>query len=904
MLPGIPHARTFRVLSVLILGLVVLSSLPFQPAQAQLIGEFEFFDNTQGNFADGTFQRTSVSADVATIGEDVRGATQLAPAGVLLPWRPLNNQLPSASDSGGLFDFGLVALGKYLFTVVGSDPAITQGGGRSDKVYSAEVDQRAGVLVTNPTSGEIWRSFTVPAGPVNQNIDCTGVDISARTRAAVAAVEAPAARQAQGVLGYIYIVGGSAFDLACEGDITASLVQIGTVNTTGAITGWSTLPANAVPNAFTTAGVPAEFLGLEGAMATIVRTSGSPSKTFLYVLGGISINPYDFLNPNNITRQAIYTEIDLNTGALRNPTNPGASSVWARANADGMPLPPGKPGLRNGTAVSTQVTRQVLDNTTNPPSAATVTREAIFVAGGCFDADAGCSDLNPFVYRADVDPATGQLTWTGTPGVGSPTGVQVGLEARTGQAGLAYGNKLYLIGGSSTGQPSAAKDSIPTAFLTDNAQIDQVVPNTSTFFVGETDQVLTSATGPGGRIGLAAAIVPALPPANETDPNVTVNAAWAFAAGGRNPNGQASRLIFVGRLGGADEAEDAIRLRDGWYYSNAIPIDISGATARVVAVRWQADIDRSQNTNADMRFEFRKTITATGLCAEESFSTTDPEDRWRLVDGDPATAFFSRPGTAQDPYNLIEMDEVFSSEQVNATCLQYRVRFLQNGENPTGIPNPSATPRLLNFSLKRVLSGSPDLKLKDFGINAPGGRFRDLRVMIENLNDGGLIDTWDVSEYLALTNSQAARGNFFVNLCVARADLGAPFPELDVPAPRKLAEGEDPIPPPCSVAWASVNNTRMTKGAELSLTQWNSNETNQPIDIRTVFTEPGRYTVGVVIDYYDVIPEGVNGELNNRGESEQLPEGQQIEIEITGPPEYVVSLPIIRQPPPPPAPTP
>ncbi len=897
MLPGFPRFRIVRMLSLFVLGLILLSTLPFAPAKAQSIGEFEFFDNTQGNFADGVFQRTSVSADVSTLGEDVRGAVQLAPAGILNPWRPITDVLPSTGDSGGLFDFGLVALGKYLFTVTGSDPEITQGGGRSEKVYSAEVDQRQGVLVPISGSEEVWRSFTIPAGPVNQNTECVGVDISARTRAAVAAVEAPTARQAQGVLGYIYVVGGNAFDLACEGDITSSLVQIATVNTSGAITGWSTLPANAVPNAFTPAGEAAEFLGIEGAMATIVRTSTSPARTFLYVFGGISIDPYNFVNPNSITKQAIYTEIDLTTGALRNPTNPSAGSVWTRANNDGMPLPTGKAGLRNGTAVTAQVTRQIVDNTTNPPSTATVTREAIFVAGGCFNDTAGCNDLNPFVYRADVDPVNGQLTWTATPGIGSPTGVQVGIEARSGQAGLAYGNKLYLIGGSSTGEPNGAKDSVPTAFLTDNAQIDQVIPNSATYFVGTDEQVLTSGTGPGGRIGLAAAIVPALPPANETDPEVTVNAAWAFAAGGRTPGGQASRLIFVGRLGGADEAEDAVRLRDGWYYSNSIPIDISGATARVVAVRWQAEIDRTQNTNADIRFEFRKTITATGLCAEDSFSLTNPEDRWRLVDGDPDSPFYSRSGTAQDPYNLIEMDEVFQSEQVNATCLQYRVRFLQNGENPTAIPNPGATPLLFNFSLKRILAGTPDLKLKDFSINAPNGRVREVRVEITNLNDEGLEGTLDVSEYLAVTNPQAARGNFFVNLCVARADPAAPFPTLDLPAPQRQPEGQA-IPPPCSVAWAPVNNTRMTKGAELTLTQWYSNETNQPIDILSVFSEPGKYTVGVVIDYYDVIPEGADGELNNRGETEQLPEGQRIQVEISGSPEYVLNMPIIGTAPP------
>jgi hypothetical protein len=895
MLPGFLRSRGFRAFSLGILGLLILSSLPFAPARAQFVGEFQFFDNKQGDFADGTFQRTAISADVVNFGEDVRGAVQLAPAGILNPWRPLTNLLPSANDSGGLSDFGLVALGKYLFTVAGSDPTITQGGGRSDKVYSAEVDQRQGVLVTDPGTGEVWRSFTIPAGPVNDIFDCTGIDISARTRAAVAAVEAPLDRQAQGVLGYIYIVGGSAFDSACGGDVATSLVQIATVNTSGAITNWSTLPANRVPNAFNTAGEASEFLGIEGAMATIVRTSASPAKTYLYVFGGISIDPFIGANPNIITRQAIYTEIDLATGALRNPTNPSAANVWARASADGLPIPTGKFGLRNGTAVTARVTRQVTDNTTTPPSTAIVTREAIFVAGGCFNENAGCNDLNPSVYRADVNPANGQLTWTATPGVGNS---EVALEARSGQAGLAFGNKLYLIGGSSTGEPNGAKDSVPTAFLTDNAQIDRVTPGSDTFFVGTEQQVLTSATGPGGRIGLAAAIVPALPPLNEDNPDVTVGAAWAFAAGGRTPSGQASRLIFVGKLGGADEAQATVRLRDGWYYSDALPIDISGATARVVAVRWQADIDRtsSGNPQADMRVEFRKTITATGLCSESAFSLTNPEDRWRLVDGDPDSAFFSRSGTPQDPYNLIEMDKVFGSEQVNATCLQYRVRFLQNGENPASIPNTGASPRLLNFSVKRVLAGSPDLKLKDFGVTAVNGRVREVRVEITNLNDGGLQDTWDVSEYIALTNKEAARGNFFVNLCVARADLSADFPTLNVPTPRTAPSG--PPPPDCSVAWAPVSNTRMTKGAELILTQWYSNETNEPIDIRTVFSEPGKYTVGVVIDYYNVIPEGPNGELNNRGETPALPQGQQIRVEVTGPPEFIVSLPIMRMAPP------
>jgi hypothetical protein len=882
-----------------LVGLFLVGTVPYIPAQAQIIDDFEFFDNNQSSFADGVFQRSALSADVLNFGDDVRGAVQLAPAGILNPWRPGLIPLPTP-----LFDFGFVALDKYLFAVAGSDPNSTTAG-RSNKVYIAEVDQRIGQLKVDEANETAWRSVDIPAGPLNRNPNCSGEQISARTRAAVTSVEAPASRRNQGILGYIYIIGGNATS-GCAADITTSLVQIATVSTTGTITSWSTLSSNDLPNAFNEAGEPSQFLGIEGAMATIVRASGVEPRTFLYVFGGISINPFNDLRPNRISRQAIYARIDPNTGALQHPTNSNAASPWALALPEGMPLEEGTNGLYSGVALTSRLTRTVTDTTTNPPSTAIVTSEVIYIAGGCTNEQARCSNnsidrLNEAVYRAEVNPTTGQLTWDATPGDNGASGVPVALEARSGQAGLSYGNKLYLIGGSSTGDAGGAKNSIPTAFLTNAGKLERIDSSGDSFFVGPDEQVLTTGLpgDNGTRVGLGAAIVPALPPLDEnSDPDLIVNAAWAFVAGGTRDNGLHSATIFVGRLGGADESQATIRLRDGWYYSNAIPIDIGGATARVIAVRWQADIDRTLNPDADMIFEFRKTITATGLCAEDSFSTTNPADRWRLVDGDPDSEFFSRTGTPGDPYNLIEMDKVFEDEQVNATCLQYRVQFLQNGG--AAPQTASASPKLLNFSLKRVLAGSPDLRLKaddGFTISAPNGRFRDLRVTIANLKDTGLEDTWDVSAYLAITDPQAARGNFFVNLCVERAEPGAAnFPTLDVPTPLPPRQpGEPaPTPPACSVAYAAVSNTIMTKGAEVTLTGWRSNETNEPIDLREIFREPGRYTVGVVIDYYNVIPEGPNGTLNNRGEDEQNPNGLQFNIDISGSPEFTISLPVIQ----------
>lgn len=311
------------------------------------------------------------------------------------------------------------------------------------------------------------------------------------------------------------------------------------------------------------------------------------------------------------------------------------------------------------------------------------------------------------------------------------------------------------------------------------------------------------------------------------------------------------------------------------------------------------------NTQADIRVEFRKAVTAVGTnCRESDFddstATTNPE-RWRALDGDADSAFFSKTNTAADQFNVVEMAELFQDEQIDATCLQFRAYLMQNGPNTeTAPPDPSKTPRILSFSLEKVLTGSPDLKLEGvtegsegFSVGTSNGSLRNIQISLKNLNSKGINDTLAVDE---MTND----GSFFVNLCVAYAPLNQPEPTLSLPPPT----GNAAIPA-CSKAYAEIPNRFMQPGTVLALGDlplWRPNpeSTNTPKRFLrelypTLFSEPGRYRVGIIIDFNNLIPEGTTGEVNNRAESQEFPDGKTILVTITEPPTFQLSLPILAK---------
>lgn len=849
--------RRLNRLSGLVIGLLCCAMLGLSPGLPLSAADEDVqdVDDLQGQFADGVFQRTVLGTYKSpTIADDKAGIAQLAPIGVLSLWGVGENlRLP-------LGNTGLAALGDYLFTVTG-EQTVGLGSGKSDKAYRALVNRENGQPIPFDTvSGQIWEEFTIPPAVASVLPDCVDQSTAARTRAGVVATES----SSSGTLGYIYVIGGVVTLEACAEELTTPLVQIGTVNSSGEITGWVKAPNLPTPSGDT--GFATIPLGVADPMVTIVRTS--TNNRFLYVMGGYSTNPFaTFGDPDTIYKAVFYARIDPATGGLRHPTTNSATDVWARAANIDMENDT-KAGLRDGVAMGTSASR--IDNSTNPPGV--VITDGIFVAGGCHT-PTGCTDNNDFVYRAIVNPDTGALTWSDRPSVGGSS--LVGVDGRGGLGGIAYGSKLYLIGGSPNGTPAGALTSVPTAFFNDSLEVEQLGVG-SDYFVGLTEQVL-----PAPRTNVGVAILPAKPPADEA--NKTLNSAWVYVAGGSDDTGIKDSL-YIGKLGGEEEVLNPIRVRDGWYYSAPINVTVSGRLARVLSVRWSADIDRALNTQADIHVEFRKTITADGLCDLEDFKNTTA-DRWREMDGDTDTAFRTKSNTAEDPFNIVQMETLFPTESVDATCFQYRARFLQNGQI-TGVasPDPTASPRLLRFSVERVLAAAADLKLHELQVTTRSGRVVGSLVQIRNLNTRGLEFT--------LPADADEGGQFLVSLCVKRTPPGqTPIP-MEMPATPSTPQNM----PACGVAFTLIDKAALQSGTVFTISKWKRNDTQAQInDIRELFVEPGNYQVGLVIDYWDYVREGNDGEQNNRGEAEGFPNGRNITFDVTAPPQYLMIMPIINR---------
>lgn len=862
MLFGLHLRRPARIVSLLLLSLLLLSLLPARPSNAQT-GEIQYIDNNQGDFADGVFERTAIGPfDSTTITEDEPGITQLAPAGVLNEWDTSVPGLPLPISNPGV-----VAVRNYLFAVGGETAA-----GKSDKAYRAIINQSTGRPVPYDTgTGLVWKEYSIQAAPASQLESCVGETAAARTRHGVVATES----STPGTLGYIYLIGG-VVDLNCEPDITTPLVQIAVVNSSGDISSWVRAPD--FPTATSPTGIDEQALGIADPMVAIVRTSSN--ERFLYVLGGLSINPEGFgFNRDVIHKTFFYTKINPATGALVHPSNGSTSAPWARGTDIDL-VDAAADGIRDGTLIAARATK--IEDT------GTAVKDGLFVAGGCYDPFV-CNDPdnnNNYLIRGDINPSTGAVTWDKQPSSGAQQNVTI--DGRGGLAGIAYNNKLYLIGGSTSGNPGEGTFTVPTSFY--DADLNALrLGDSGDFFIGPNDRVLpTSTDDTGERTDLGVAIIPALPP--EGGAPDSLNAAWVFAVGGTNKAGEREDTIFIGRIGGDDEASGSRRTRDGWYYSAPIDITISGQLARVLTLRWTAEINRERNQKADIRMEFRKTITGDGQCQEEDFSLTAPSDRWRVLDvNGTGTEFYSESNTAADPFNIIELDELFAGEDIDATCFQYRAYFMQNGPDPNAtIDDEGGTPRLLSFSIEKILSGNADLKLKSFVVQTTEGRMRSIRIQIENLSNRGLDKT------LPVVDATGADGSFFVNLCVAYAPPSAnDFPALELPQPTDPGTN-----PQCSQAYAEIFNRQMDKGSVISLDQslaWRRNSDNRPVDLRELFREPGKYRIGVVIDFQRVIPEGSDGELNNRGETDTAPTGRTIPFEIRDDPLFTLNLPIVYQ---------
>ena len=883
MLAHLNMRRPVRALSLFTVAIALLAVFPHRPADAQPQSVLETLDDKQNEFASGVFQRTSLSPDinpVPTIPADARGAVQLAPVGVLKAWEKVVVELPNrspAADDGRRSDAGVVALGSRLFVIAG-----TANTGSTASVLIANVNQVLGDIVPHNVANtdpryvdDRWLDDPLPAltAPASHFFDCAGTT-AARTRSAVSALSTGPST------GFIYVVGGLvSTGSECEfGELTSNTVQIGAVAADGDIT-WS-IGAD-LPSAPLVVGAPnPDPRGVEKATATVVRTSSG--KAFLYVIGGLST--FNRQTPVSRVEQSVfYAEINSSSGAL---------GAWVRG--DDIPVVDPTPG---DDAVGLYDHAATAVTTTFNSGASSVVKDGIVVAGG-FAALLN-TEPNNFVYRATIDPNSGALSWDQSPSVNG-NNVTLTAGGHSGMAAVSYNNKLYMIGGAPFNL--AAVSWVQTAVFDDNLEI-QTVPSSSEYFVGKDSNILPDG---GPRADIGATVMEALPPAD--NPEANLGSAWVFGAGGTDQNGALSRFIIRGRIGG-DEADGSLRTTDGWYYSDVFDVRFQQAgqtkkNARVLSIRWATEIERGSNTNADIRVDFRKTLSSNPTCPNETvFSPTAESDRWIPLDADTTSGFFSQSSTAAKPFNTVTLKDAFGSEEFIATCFQYRVRFIQNGldtnNRPIAAASPGATPRLFSMNIEKVIAGSPDVRIAENGFKTDvrAGRMVSFDTMIRNLNLAGRDDTQDVG-----LNGD---GSFYVNLCVAFAPTGQPAPTLDLPT-LPVADGQIPA---CSRAYYNVPNGRLRAGVshnliyypvgqdDLSKEGWQRNSDNAFVeDIRTLFSEPGTYKVAMLIDMWDNVPEGTAGEANNRGEEAFTSNQPQIlTFEITGPPINVVRLPMIRR---------
>lgn len=868
-----PMQRRRRQLATLSVALLVLTLLPGLSTQAQPGVIDQALDNAQAEFARGTFSGTAISPEpragtTPLIPNDVSGAVQLAPLGLLNQW-PIRGNLPQA-----LASHGVASIGNRLYTVAG---ATSGTGGATSAVYWSAIDQTTGAQAEHgiPQSdpryvSALWLNDPLPRA-VGTIVDgCTDLaanGVESRVNPAVAALD-----NGNGS-GFLYVVGGSA-DMNCEGALLSTpLVQIGTVAADGEIswTGGAQSPALFLPSPLlandTPTSIAADRLGIQSAQAVTVRTGSG--KVYLYVLGGAGIFPTGLASggdPIPFTTPAVfYTEINPNDGSLRNPTTGATNDPWARtANIPVQPPPQqsGQYGIYEHTATAA---RTLVGTGTG-----TTIRTAIYVAGGYIQPAGAQSQLerstfNPFTFLATVNENTGALTWNAQPAV-PPTDVATEGGPVASLASLAYNQKLYLIAGTSSGSSAQAFDSVITGGH-DSSFNFQPLAGSTDFFVGrqQTSPVLAE-----GLIEAGAALIDALPPAGVV---AEVSSAWSYVVGGVNRNDQLSTAIYGGKLGGENEASGAVRTRDGWFYSQLYDISItrpgeSNSSARVLAIRWGAELDRggTGNPNADIIIEFRKVLRADLRCDTGAFADDTP---WFRLDGDTASeSFFSSPAGTSQFVNEVSLRDAFGSEDFNATCFQYRARLLQNGldtgGNPAAPANPGVTPRLLSISIQKVLPGFPDLKLQAFEIGPDAqGRLGSFNLQITNLNG-------DLNNTIA-----APVQEFPVVLCVARTNIGEAPPTL---IPPTVPIANDPnARVDCAPVYRFVEGPLTAPGVAVTLNSgWQANydniipgfgEDDVLPNICAAFDQPGQYAVAALIDPFDLVFEGGDGKTNNRGEN-------------------------------------
>jgi hypothetical protein len=803
-----------RLVLLLSLLVMVLGVLPPQSVHAGITRPLAL-DNTLDEFSGGNLQRSSLAQLTSTIAQDKPGGVQLSKIGVLRTW--VNDPITMVEP---LQQMGATVINDRIYIIGG----IADRGGNAVRVAdvrSIQVDRVRGGL-----TGE-WRSeLPLPAAAPSTQAGFT---------TAIAAISNPAVTSliVSPTRAYIYVVGGRAA-IGIQG-LSSFAVRIATVDlATGQIIEWRTQDnARIIP----TDEQSLDLVGVGREAASAVSRTALDGRRYVYVLGGKQSIPTSGGNVvEQGSRSSFYAEVG-GDGLLYKPGTNGATPGWTFAQAIPVvpPLDPdSKYGLWNSAAViDFYPTAGVTDQDG---------QDSVFMIGGLrLD---GVPEQ--FVYRA-VFESTGDLSWL-DPLVspGDPVNNYTLQEARNGHGAVGFAGSFYVVGGF-PGNDTDPDNAVQTSYVTPDAnkqdRVDRELSLPTDSGGGSSNFFKSPAPGQtsgGLRFARANHATVLVKGAGSSQ-----NAAYVFALGGRGGqqlddparDGKPSNLIFFGAIN-TGEDDSFGYASDGWFYSR--PFTLFSSEAQLREVTWVTSINRGASGNADVEVDYR-----TSLASECTRSATWTP--WATLDGSP-DGFRSKAGTAE-PFGA---ENVVTNVNIRSRCFQYRARLVRGS-------TISYTPGLLNVGVKIFIPGEIDVWMVPNGSGPTydaGQRMIDLKVALTNQNQ---ISPAEPTISAAFPPNQP-NGQIFVDMQVYYNATTYPTPgNPSIPINE---------PPPETKAFAMVEKGVLGAGALFNITRWcrYGESTCVTVDPLTFFSQPGRYTVLIIVDSTNLLCEGGEPTAGGNGE--------------------------------------
>lgn len=791
-MPVLRSPRRARWLFMLMICALALSTLPAQLALAD-VEIPQAIDNDVASFVRGSFQRTSVGLLKDTAGSpnlpDESGAVQLSPIGILKEWQDFSaNPLPKP-----LYRMGATNIGNRIYLIGGITPTATGSESVAD-VLSAEVNLTTGDFVRFGNPEMAWRSEQSLPAVVGSNQSNYGLaePVASINSAAVTSY----AKSSGG--GFIYVIGGNAS--VNTRSFSSFAVRVATVAGDGTIIGWRELTGAQIPDPDGEVGTFIQS-GLQSASAVTFTTSG---KTFVYLLGGLQrywTGTGQSVRANDEGSLAVfYAQVNPGNGGLYKPSSNLGTEGWEKLEQSSIPVT--CPGGRTDCGVWDSVAfadRYVITDPDNPDT------DALYILGGQIAPKSPTGA--PEVYSSTVYQAVitndGNLVWSDWRGT-LP-------EARFGHAGVTFRGNLYITGGIPNAPANNEPDqSMLTSYVEDSFELPEFA----------TSNFLKSDVLPVRRTFHAMTLVRAGSSAD--------SAAFVYIIGGRGDTSGADKSgsdqIAFSRIGG-DEDRSYGYPPTGWFYSTVLPINFSNAEVR--EINWSTQITRGLNLPPmDIEVDYR--ISTANTCDVPGFSdqffvpgTGANPTGWRQLDGDASSG-----ARSLDNQNTVKIDDL------PARCFQYRAKLVSGN----GLEAAQETPSLLNFGIKIVIPGSPDLKVSNIevkqGLNNPQA-FGGVWTTITNRNT--------LEETVAA--SAEGGGSFFVDLLVFE-------PGEPVVLPSQPLTGAQL---PNSRGYANVPKERLQPNVNYGIYTWCDSQQNGcvSLDWNSVITKVGRYTFIAVVDSSD-----------------------------------------------------